>query len=145
MLILSHNITFVAIECGECGINFCVTEQFHKRQKELGPNGGWYCPNGHSRVFKTSTKDQEIARLKEERDISERSQLELRNQLLNKTEQVNKLQKSIERRNKRLKAGVCPCCNRTFKELAEHMKIKHPDYAGELHKPKAIHKKINSK
>lgn len=27
----------------------------------------------------------------------------------------------------RAHAGVCPCCNRTFKQLAAHMKTKHPD------------------
>lgn len=25
-------------------------------------------------------------------------------------------------------AGMCPCCRRTFKQLAEHMKSKHPDF-----------------
>jgi hypothetical protein len=24
--------------------------------------------------------------------------------------------------------GVCPCCNRTFQNLARHMAGKHPDY-----------------
>lgn len=28
----------------------------------------------------------------------------------------------------RIAAGVCPCCNRTFKNLARHMGNKHPDY-----------------
>jgi Asp-tRNA(Asn)/Glu-tRNA(Gln) amidotransferase A subunit family amidase len=30
----------------------------------------------------------------------------------------------------RVGAGVCPCCNRTFKQLARHMQAKHPDYPG---------------
>lgn len=25
--------------------------------------------------------------------------------------------------------GVCPCCNRTFKQLAAHMSSQHPKYA----------------
>ena len=29
---------------------------------------------------------------------------------------------------KRIKNGICPCCNRTFKQLAAHMKNKHPEY-----------------
>jgi hypothetical protein len=29
----------------------------------------------------------------------------------------------------RVAKGVCPCCNRTFQNLADHMKSKHPDYA----------------
>jgi hypothetical protein len=29
---------------------------------------------------------------------------------------------------KRAKAGVCPCCNRTFKQLAAHMASQHPTF-----------------
>lgn len=28
----------------------------------------------------------------------------------------------------RVAGGVCPCCNRTFAALTEHMKKQHPDY-----------------
>jgi hypothetical protein len=31
----------------------------------------------------------------------------------------------------RIKHGVCPCCTRTFANLAAHMKNKHPDYVKE--------------
>jgi hypothetical protein len=30
---------------------------------------------------------------------------------------------------KRIAAGVCPCCNRTFKQLSAHMQRQHPEYA----------------
>lgn len=29
---------------------------------------------------------------------------------------------------KRAKAGLCPCCNRTFSQLARHMATKHPQF-----------------
>lgn len=35
----------------------------------------------------------------------------------------------LTRTKKRGGHGVCPCCNRTFQQLARHMKSKHPDYA----------------
>jgi hypothetical protein len=28
----------------------------------------------------------------------------------------------------RIAAGVCPCCTRTFKNVARHIKDKHPTY-----------------
>ena len=34
----------------------------------------------------------------------------------------------VTRLKKRAIAGVCPCCNRTFQQLAAHMAHKHPDY-----------------
>jgi hypothetical protein len=30
---------------------------------------------------------------------------------------------------KRVGNGVCPCCNRTFEDLARHMKVKHREYS----------------
>ena len=36
----------------------------------------------------------------------------------------------LTRVKRRVGNGVCPCCNRTFKNLADHMTTKHPDYAG---------------
>jgi hypothetical protein len=30
---------------------------------------------------------------------------------------------------RRVAHGVCPCCQRTFKDLARHMEGQHPDYA----------------
>lgn len=29
---------------------------------------------------------------------------------------------------KRAKAGTCPCCKRTFQQLARHMASQHPDF-----------------
>jgi hypothetical protein len=40
-----------------------------------------------------------------------------------------KLERAAKRHKTRTAAGTCPCCTRTFKQLAAHMKNKHPDYA----------------
>lgn len=39
--------------------------------------------------------------------------------------------KKKEQLETRAANGVCPCCHRTFKQLARHMKTKHPDFPGE--------------
>lgn len=36
--------------------------------------------------------------------------------------------REAERLRRRTAAGVCPCCNRSFVQLARHMKTKHPDH-----------------
>jgi chemotaxis response regulator CheB len=36
----------------------------------------------------------------------------------------------LTKTKKRVANGVCPCCNRTFKQLARHMKAKHPEFVG---------------
>jgi hypothetical protein len=45
-------------------------------------------------------------------------------------EAINAQKKSeaeLRRIQKRTAAGVCPCCNRTFQQLARHMKTRHPE------------------
>jgi DNA repair exonuclease SbcCD ATPase subunit len=34
----------------------------------------------------------------------------------------------------RIKNGICPCCKRSFVQLARHMATKHPEY-GDAHEP----------
>lgn len=55
---------FAQFVCGKCGIEHWVPEAFYDEQVKLGPSGGWYCPNGHGRVFRESAADQ----LRRERD-----------------------------------------------------------------------------
>ncbi len=143
---MSTTITEIIIlnveTCIDCGIKFAVPREFqYERQND---QKSFYCPNGHPMVYRTSMKDQEIARLKREKDEAERSRNILRDQLAEKQEEVRKMLRSIERRKKRTLAGVCPCCNRTVGELAEHIKTKHPEMLPKKDIP-MIHKKINSK
>ena len=45
-------------------------------------------------------------------------------------DQVRKAKRLLRCANKnRVAASVCPCCKKTFKQLAAHMKNKHPNYA----------------
>ena len=42
---------------------------------------------------------------------------------------VARSQKAAKTRLKnRVASGVCPCCNRTFKQLAAHMSRQHPEF-----------------
>lgn len=48
------------------------------------------------------------------------------------TEYQRRAQKGQNTRlKKRIAAGVCPCCNRSFANLREHMAGQHPDFTGE--------------
>lgn len=62
-------------------------------------------------------KDDQIAYQRSMRKTTER-------QLIAQKGQVTKLRK-------RAKAGVCPCCNRTFVGLQRHMAQKHPEFSCE--------------
>lgn len=120
------------IVCCSCGIEFTVPANWKAKRQEDGST--FWCPNGHSQAYTESTtdilrrerdrlaqqiayKDDEIARQKSRADHLGRSRAAVRGQ-------VTKL------RN-RAANGVCPCCNRSFANLRNHMKAKHPDFLEE--------------
>jgi hypothetical protein len=112
--------------CGVCGVLFAAPKVLIDHCRETGDN--FFCPNGHTLVF----DDYENARLKRQlastKDTlafvrADRDQTEAR---LRSTKGVVTKQK---KKLARVAAGVCPCCNRSFQDLARHMETKHPDFA----------------
>jgi hypothetical protein len=105
-------------ECCNCGIPFAMTEQFKEervRDKRL-----FYCPNGHSQSYRGESFDAEVRRLRRERDEKADAAKRLERQR-------NLAQKKLKEIEGRVANGVCPHCNRSFVQLARHMKSKHPD------------------
>lgn len=98
----------------------------------LSTHESFYCINGHRQAYVGETKEQ---KLKKQLEIANRSKkfAEQSADQARKRERKAKKQaaahKGVATRLKnRAKAGVCPCCTRTFKQLAAHMKNKHPNY-----------------
>lgn len=86
--------------------------------------GSFYCPNGHAQHY-TKTEVQRLKeQLEEVKRRAEWNQAEaatLKRSLTAKKGQITKMKNRISK-------GVCPCCNRTFENLARHMNTQHPDY-----------------
>jgi hypothetical protein len=76
-----------------------------------------FCPNGHSQSFTKS----EVSRLREQLEAKER---ELRASKCETLAERLEREKA-ERKLNRVRRGVCPCCNRSFQNLARHMETKH--------------------
>ena len=118
--------TYTIIDCPECNVLFAITDQFEERRRADG--NSFYCPSGHSMSYGDSLKDQlrrakdANARLTSRLDQvkADRDQTELRRRAA--VGQATKIRKRIAN-------GVCPCCNRSFADLARHMQSKHPEYA----------------
>jgi hypothetical protein len=119
---LQSSQAFDDITCGECGITFYVPSRWRMSRRNEG--GTFHCPNGHPRVY----RETENERL--------RKQLAVREQELHwEQERVKSLNKRLKteitkhhRLKRRVAAGVCPCCHRTVRQLARHMKTQHPDF-----------------
>jgi hypothetical protein len=111
--------------CGVCGVLFAAPERLIDHCRETGDS--FFCPNGDSLVF----NDYENKRLKRQLAIArdkaaaERAHRDQAEASLRATKGVvTKQRKKLAR----VAAGVCPCCNRSFQDLARHMETKHPDF-----------------
>lgn len=113
--------TFEIITCCTCGMPFGVPD--HWKQNRLEDRERFWCPNGHPQSYCKSEaqrlreelkkKDQQIRREEAKADEARR--------------QRDATRKSHRRMRHRVKNGVCPCCNRTFQNLLQHMRTQHPE------------------
>lgn len=116
----------VVIQCWAkegCAISFAIPEALYDTVQAHGA-GGFYCPRGHhlglgeSSVAKLEKRlSREVARhdqTRADRDYTERRRAAAQGQ-------VTKIKN-------RIKHGVCPCCKRTFQNVARHMQSKHPEF-----------------
>ena len=119
--------------CGECGIRWGMPRRFVEVRRAGGEActpRSFYCPNGHVRVFRETDNDklrrerdrlkQDAARLEEERNAAWQAEQRA-------VEARRKAESELKRTVSRAGGGVCPCCNRTFSQLARHMANKHPE------------------
>lgn len=117
---------FVDMCCGECGIEFKVPEHFYSERKETGK--GWFCPNGHSRVFRESdvhVLTRERDRLKQQMAQKDDELSAERNRRILAERDAQRIADKAQRAAKRTLAATCPCCNRSFANLARHLKTQH--------------------
>lgn len=130
MEIFTVDMALETTQCSECGIIYAIPKD--RLDRERNHKGkGWYCPNGHSQVF----KETEAMRLKHKLDQMEADRDWYRNSREKVIEQRDGALRSLSatkghltRTKKRIANGVCPCCHRHFENLERHMKGKHPEY-----------------
>lgn len=125
--IQGETIDFTMLECGGCGIPFFVPTQWKK--KKVNEHASFSCPNGCNRRF-IGKSDAELLqeKLEEQRRIYEEEQRILQDRLLDEINEKKKIKKDLTR----LKNGVCPCCNRSFHNLQQHIANEHPELIGKV-------------
>lgn len=124
---------FVVQTCctSSCGIVFAVPADWDRLRRN--DHTSFYCPNGHRQHYTGESNEERLKRelaqaehnatfYKERREAEAAAHQHTRNSLA-----VTK--GHMTRIKKRVAGGVCPCCTRTFQNLARHMEGQHPDYA----------------
>lgn len=121
-------MSFTAETCCHfgCGVVFMMENGYMAERRRRGDS--WYCPNGHGQHY-TDTTEQRLRRelaAAEGREASVRRDLEWKVSLL-KTARRSKaaIQGRLGSVLRRVHAGVCPHCRRSFQNLARHMKGQH--------------------
>lgn len=120
---IAHTVTMEDLECSSCGIIFALPVFFEKKRRD--DHATFYCPNGHTQYFPHESDAEKNARLL--REEQERHKRTLARVNIAEAKAAEETAKNV-RLQKRVKAGVCPCCKRTFKQLAAHMHTKHPEF-----------------
>lgn len=128
--LFAGDLTLETVEC-TCGIVFAIPQRLLKKRRNDGEC--FYCPLGHSLVFNAGKSSAEVLRerLRLERDWHAGTQARLDQERAHSRAVrgvATRRKNELARVKKRVVNGVCPCCGRTFKQLARHMSAKHPDF-----------------
>lgn len=119
-----ETITEFHIEaCFACGCEFAMTRDFYDNRQRMKDT--FYCPAGHAQHY-TGKSDKELRREAEARARAAEDQAAAARLELNRVKREAKAEQA--RLAQRARGGVCPCCNRSFVQLARHMKTKHPEH-----------------
>jgi ssDNA-binding Zn-finger/Zn-ribbon topoisomerase 1 len=117
-------VTLEAVECPDCGCIFGMTKTMDDARR--ANHRRFYCPNGHHLSYPGESREEKLKRQLEQTS----------NQLANTQSRLEMEKRSkaavkgqLTKTKKRVGNGVCPCCNRSFANLARHMHGQHPEYA----------------
>lgn len=122
----------VVSQCKGCGVWFTIPELVYQARQEQG--GFNYCPNGHAWGWKTGAEKEAEAQRQAEHDEMRRERDRLKQDAARLAEEIaaqrvraEMAEREAARMRRRVSAGVCMCCNRSFLNLRRHMAVKHPD------------------
>jgi len=119
---INTQVTLETEVCCNCGVMFAMPAQMKQNFRTKG--GDFYCPSGHAQHYTVPVE----VRLKKQLAEQTRTATLQAERAAAAERALKKSQAEGRRLLTRVHAGVCPCCNRTFKQLARHMAAKHPEH-----------------
>lgn len=127
MSTLTYTGTLQICSCW-CGIRLAVPVSLYDEAKRHGK--AIHCPIGHTFVY-GNTLEKQLSQAQREAAEAQRRVRATRDLLDHEQRSHAATRGHLTRHKKRAAAGVCPCCNRTFQQLARHMAGRHPGYVRE--------------
>ncbi len=122
--------TLFVTDCASCGVVFALPETLEKRRRNDGES--FYCPNGHSMVFRKTELDKanERADTLERRLTFERDQRRAaESEALTEKRRAAAARGQLTKMRNRVARGLCPqqSCRRSFSSLHDHVRREHPE------------------
>ena len=113
------------VSCYKCKTIFGLSEEIYNIATERSEKFSFYCPNGHPQCFAAGQTEEE--KLRQERDRLKQKLAQKDDEIAQERRQREATERQVASLKKRAKAGMCPCCKRTFSNMLAHMESKHPD------------------
>lgn len=129
---MTITVTLERTWCGSCNVPFALPDYMLADLRETGD--AFWCPNGHRLTFTDNEAKRLRKQLQEANAKADRAatQRDFWRDEQERTERQRRAAKGqLTKTKNRIANGVCPCCNRSFSDLAAHMQTQHPDYGGE--------------
>lgn len=125
--ILSETILYTTTSCCVCGVHFALSEDYDRARR--GDHKSFYCPNGHPLSYTgPSEAEKRAQRLQREVEAAAAQAHFWRNEQERTKRQLISAKGQLTKTKRRVANGVCPCCDRSFVNVARHMATQHPDY-----------------
>lgn len=120
--------TFHIVVCYHCALRFGIPSDLYRRAV-INAVGGVHCPAcGQETVWRESEASRTIRQLEQKLKWEAEESARQKNRKEELEASLSAHKGMLTKLRKRVGAGTCPCCNRTFKQLSAHMAQKHPDY-----------------
>ncbi len=120
---LTVTITLETMTCHSCGVAFAVDAALYRAYNERGQ--ALRCPNPRCSWPSFVPKELPAVALQKQLDRASEARRWAEEALESERKSHSATKGKLTKITKRVAAGVCPCCNRTFANLARHMATKH--------------------
>lgn len=123
-------------QCITCKCQVWIPNALHEAAHAAAGKLSFYCSYGHEMVF--SRGESELDKIRRERDRLTQRLAEKDDEITRQRERTDAAERrraaaqgQVTKIKNRVGNGVCPCCNRTFQNLANHMAHQHPTFTAE--------------
>jgi len=124
----------VAVTCHGCGILYAIPTWLEDLARKKGKHVR--CPNLNCPWPSWGYVESEVEKLTKQLEAQRLGRELAQRRFESERNSHRATRGQFTRTKRRIAAGVCPCCRRTFQNLAAHMQGQHPKYAKAGVKPR---------